>query len=177
MNQQRHRRQPGRGRAPTIGIDIGRVIIAGGTPAAGPDTDFFGHDHDAAMRTPVVPGAFEGVATLVERFEGRAWLVSKCGPRIRDRSLAWLEHHRFWSRTGLDSGQVRFCRERRDKAIHAERLGLTHFVDDRFDVLRHLVDLVDHLYLFGPQKPRTGAEVEAMTPTPTWSHVLAEANP
>lgn len=169
----KHPREGGQ-RVPRIGIDIGRVIIAGGVGTA--DTAFFGHDHDSAMATPSMPGAFEAVAELVDAFDRRAWLVSKCGPRIRARSLAWLDHHDFWARTGLPREQVRFCRDRKDKAIHAKRLALTHFIDDRYDVLRHLVGLVDHLYLFGEQnktrRPSDSPAFAAMTPTRSWAELL-----
>jgi hypothetical protein len=158
-----------RAREPRIGVDIGRVIINGD----GPDTQFFGHDQAEALRTPAVPGAFASVAELVERFSGRVWLVSKCGPKIQARSLAWLDHHGFWATTGMDRKQVRFCRERPEKAKHARQLGLTHFVDDRFDVLTHLVGLVDRMYLFGPQRRRS-EQLPGMLATPRWADVLAD---
>lgn len=155
---------------PRIGVDIGRVVINGD----GPDTNFFGHHLDEAMRTPAVPGAFAAVAELVERFAGQVWLVSKCGPKIQARSLAWLDHHGFWAATGLDREHVRFCRERADKAIHAKRLGLTHFVDDRLDVLGHLLGLVERRYLFGPQPVRRRSQLAGLVLAPTWSAVLAD---
>jgi hypothetical protein len=158
-----------RAREVRIGVDIGRVIIDGD----GPDTAFFGHSEEHAMRTPAVPGAFESVAELVDRFAGRVYLVSKCGPKIQGRSLAWLDHHGFWASTGVDRAKVRFCRERRDKAIHAVQLGLTHFVDDRFDVLSHLAGRVDRLYLFGPQRRRS-AQLPGMLATLRWADVLAD---
>ena len=156
-----------------VGIDIGRVIIAGG----GQDTHFFGRNEaEALRRTPAIPDAFEGVRALIEHFEGEAWLVSKCGPRIQQRSMAWLDHHEFWAKTGLRRERVRYCREQRDKAIHARELELTHFIDDRYDVLKYLVGLVDHLYLFGPQpRHRRGAPyLRDMTRTPDWASVLVE---
>jgi hypothetical protein len=166
MNLHKHAK---RAAEPRIGVDIGRVIINGD----GPDTAFFGHSEEQAMGTPAVSGAFEAVAELVERFAGRVYLVSKCGPRIQSRSLAWLDHHGFWAATGVDRAQVRFCRERRDKAIHAVELGLTHFVDDRFDVLSHLAGRVARLYLFGPQRRRS-AQLPGMLATPRWADVLAD---
>ena len=140
---------------------------------AGADTRFFGHDDAAAMATPGVPGAFEAIAELVEAFDARAWLVSKCGPKIQRRSMLWLDHHGFWAKTGLERANVRFCLERRDKAEHALELGLTHFVDDRWDVHTHLAGLVEHLYLFGPQPRRSSANLPGLVHAPTWSEVLA----
>ncbi|WP_202873561.1 hypothetical protein [Kribbella speibonae] len=81
-----------------LGIDIGRVIIAGGSGAG--DTSFFSGDTTAMLRTPAVPDAFEAIARLVPLF-GEAWLVSKCGPRVQERSLEWLRHHRFFERTAI----------------------------------------------------------------------------
>jgi hypothetical protein len=64
----------------------------------------------------------------------------------------------------LDPGRVRFCRERPDKAVIAAELGLTHFVDDRVDVLEHMVGVVTHRYLFGPQ-PRPPLDDIVLSPT------------
>lgn len=133
-----------------LGIDIGRVIVG---PVVGgvADTSFLGTRLEEAMHTPPAEGAFEAIAELVPQFSA-VWLVSKCGESVQRKSLAWLAHHRFWERTGVPEGSVRFCRKRPDKAIHARQLGLTHFVDDRVDVLRHLRGLVPHLFLFGEQE-------------------------
>jgi hypothetical protein len=169
MNKQKKHQRAARTRPPRIGVDIGRVIINGD----GPDTSFFAHDQDQAMRTPAVPGAFESIAALVEGFAGQVFLVSKCGPKIQARSLAWLEHHGFFEATGVDRAQLRFCRERRDKAVHAVQLGLTHFVDDRFDVLTHLAGRVDRLYLFGPQRKRSAA-LPGLLATPGWEDVMSD---
>ena len=135
-----------------LGIDIGRVIINGSGPGAGSgDTSFFQGDRDAMLRTPAVPGAFESITRLVELFDGQAWLVSKCGPRVQQRSLDWLRHHRFFALTGIPADHVRFCLRRPDKAIHCAELGITHFVDDKPDVHVALAGVVRHRYLFGPQ--------------------------
>ncbi|MEV0290912.1 hypothetical protein AB0H36_42865 [Kribbella sp. NPDC050820] len=127
------------------GIDIGRVIIDGSHGAG--DTSFFSGDTAAMLRTPAVPGAFEAIARLVPSFED-AWLVSKCGPRVQQRSLEWLRHHRFFERTGIAEGNVRFCLQRPQKAIHCAELGITHFVDDKPDVIAAITPVVPHRYLF-----------------------------
>lgn len=134
-----------------LGIDIGRVIIDGSSHPDGGDTAFFEGGMDNALRTPAVPGAFTTIHRLVTRFDGRVWLVSKCGERVEARTLRWLDHHGFFDETGVDPGHVRFCRRRPDKAIHCAELGITHFVDDRPDVLAALAGLVPHRFLFGPQ--------------------------
>jgi len=138
---------------PRLGVDIGRVII--GTAALGgqADTSFLSGGDEAAMATPAARGAAEALGRLTEAFDGQVWLVSKCGPRIQARSRRWLRHQRFFDRTGIAESHLRFCRKRHEKRGHAEALGLSFFVDDRADVLRHLLGLVPHLYLFGHQKP------------------------
>jgi hypothetical protein len=128
-----------------LGIDIGRVIINGTT---GPgDTSFFAGDTAAMLRTPAVPDAFDTIARLVPRFAD-TWLVSKCGPRVQQRSLTWLHHHDFFARTGIAADHVRFCLRRPEKALHCADLGLTHFVDDKADVIAAVRPVVRHAYLF-----------------------------
>ena len=158
----------GAGGEPRLGVDIGRVIIGGGPPESGEDTAFFHGELDDALRTPAVEGAFEALARLVGRFEGRVWLVSKCGPWVQERTLVWLDHHRFYERTGVDRANVRFCRERSEKADHCRELSITDFVDDRLDVLEALRGVVARGYLFGPQDGGVPADV---VPTPDWPAV------
>lgn len=143
-----------------IGIDIGRVLIDGGP---GADTAFFGRSESAAMATPAVPGAFAAVARLVDRTAGRIWLVSKCGDRIQARTRSWLAHHHFHERTGVSPDHLEFCRLRPDKATICARLAITHFIDDRPDVLLAMTGVVPHRYLFGATRAPSG-----LIPIPTW---------
>ncbi len=135
-------------REPRLGIDIGRVIIGGG----GADTQFLDGNEASAMATPAVAGAFDAVAELMRLFDGNVWLVSKAGPRIQARTRRWLEDRQFFDLTGVMREHLRFCRERREKADLALTLELTHFIDDRFDVLRYLEGIVPNRFLFGPQQ-------------------------
>jgi hypothetical protein len=136
---------------PRLGIDIGRVVIDGASHPEGGDTAFFAGGIENALRTPPMAGLFEVVPRLVERFGGQAWLISKCGPRVAERSLAWLDYHRFHELTGLPAGNVRFCRRRPEKALICAELGITHMVDDRPDVHRALAGVVANRFAFGPQ--------------------------
>lgn len=156
-----------------IGVDIGGVIIqqvdrlypieaagpgAGQTGTTGPDAERADRsDQDTSLlrdfrRTPPMPGAFEALATLVsEVFGEHVHLVSKCGERVERRSRLWLAHHDFYRRTGIAAGNVHFCRTREAKAPIAAALGLTHFVDDRLEVLSYL-DTVPNRFLFRPRE-------------------------
>lgn len=153
-----------------LGIDIGRVII-GPTIDGVADTRFIGTTFHQALQTPPAPRAFDVIAQLTTRFGGQVWLVSKCGPNVQAKSRAWLDHVDFWGRTGVPRGQVRFCRKRRDKADHARELGLTHFIDDRVDVLTHLRGLVDHLLLFGEEWVRAKRPPLWADPVGDWDAV------
>jgi len=136
-----------------LGIDVGRVLIAPGDDSR-PDTSFIGGSLEQALSTPPYEGMFDVVPELVQRFAGQVWIVSKCGPRIQQRTLQWFEHHRFHERTGIDPANVRFCLKRPDKAVHCRELGITHFIDDRPDVLQPMIGAVPELLLFGPQRER-----------------------
>ncbi len=155
-----------------LGIDIGRVIIG---PVVGgrADTSFLSGGLEAAMHTPPADGAFNSISELVPRFED-VWLISKCGPSVQRKSLAWLAHHQFWERTSVPEGQIRFCLKRRDKAGHALELGLTHFIDDRVDVLRHLRGITGELFLFGEQPDRVPSWVQHL---PSWVEAVERVRP
>ncbi len=151
-----------------LGVDIGRVIINGPAHPGGGDTAFFSGDEATMLATPEVPDSVSTIARLVPRFDGRVFLVSKCGERTQARTLRWLAAHEFFARTGISAGQVRFCRTRAGKRPYCVELGLTHFVDDHPEVHAALRGVVAHQYFFGPQAkpvPDYGRH------TPTWGEV------
>jgi hypothetical protein len=156
-------RIPARFREPRLGVDIGRVIIAGD----GPDTSFIGGTDEDALRAPAVPGALDALARLQARFGGRVWLVSKCGERVEAKTRAWLAHHRFFETTGVLRDHLHFCRKRPEKAPICKRLGITCFVDDRQDVLVHMEGIVPTRLLFGAESSLHAA----ITPVAGWPQV------
>jgi hypothetical protein len=136
-----------RGSPAVLGIDIGGVIIDRVNDDT--DTSFFGDNY---LKTTAVPGAFEAIKSLVDRrFQGHAYVVSKCGKNVERKTREWLAHHDFYRRTGLHEDDVHFCRKRHEKAPICARLGITHFVDDRLEVLSYL-ETVPHKYLFRPDE-------------------------
>ncbi|QKG26242.1 hypothetical protein ACTIVE_7895 [Actinomadura verrucosospora] len=130
------------------------------------DTAFLGGSFADAVASPAADGVYEALPPLVEAFGGRAWIISKCGDRVRERTLAWLDHHDFYGRTGLARGNVRFCRKRPEKALHCAELGITHMIDDRLDVHRAIREVVPYRYLFGPQK---GDVPDWVRHVPSWA--------
>jgi hypothetical protein len=151
---------------PVLGIDIGRVIIGAADASGTADTSFISGSEEAALATPASPGAFEAIAELTREFAGRVWLVSKCGPRIQRLTKRWLARSGFHERTKVRRDRVRFCLKRPEKREHCLAIGATHFVDDRLDVLEHLVGTVPRLYWFGYQR---GA-----THTPGWAQAVRD---
>ncbi|QXJ25057.1 hypothetical protein AGRA3207_006495 [Actinomadura graeca] len=139
-----------------LGIDFGRVIHGGPLAPGDADTVFLGGDFEEALASPATEGMWDVLPGLIEAFGGRAWIISKCGERVRRRTLAWLDHHDFYERAGLPRGNVRFCRKRAEKARHCAELGITHMIDDRLDVHRAIDGIVAHRYLFGPQEAPGG---------------------
>ncbi|WP_433269083.1 hypothetical protein ACQPWR_11120 [Micromonospora vinacea] len=133
-----------------LGVDIGGVVIEPADDDA--DTSFFGRNY---LRTPAVVGAFDALAALGPAFD-EVHLVSKCGEATERRTREWLAHHDFPAHTGIPVERVHFCRTRPDKAPIARRLRLTHFVDDKLEVLGYL-DSVPHRFLFRPRRAEVAA--------------------
>lgn len=152
-----------------LGIDIGGVIID--RINDGTDTSFFGQSF---LRTTAVPEAFETIQKLVDRrFGERVHLISKCGPAIQDKTQLWLAHSDFFGRTGIPSEHLHFCLKRSEKAGICERLGITHFIDDKLEVLSYL-RTVPNRYLFHPvpsEVDRYRAHFPLVTQVETWAEV------
>lgn len=147
-----------------LGIDIGGVIIERATEPG--DTSFFS---GAYLQTPPVSGALESIRELRDGvFGDRIHLVSKCGEAVERKTRHWLEAVDFYDRTDIARINVHFCRKRIDKAPICEELGVTAFIDDRLDVLRHLAT-VERRILFGGNPPPAAASVEHVA---TWAGVV-----
>jgi hypothetical protein len=158
-------------RVRTLGVDFGRVINDGSSHPSGDDTTFLTGSEKVMLATPEMTGAFDSLKRLTSLFGGRIWIVSKAGPRIQGNTERWLDHHDFFAATGMSSNHLRFVRRRADKAAVCQELGVTHFVDDRAEVLAALAGIVPHLYLFGPQT--SPSDVNALSVL-TWAETERE---
>lgn len=152
-----------------LGVDVGGVIIDRQNDET--DTSFFGPNY---LKTTACEGVFDCLRQATEAgFE--IHVVSKCGPNTQRKTLEWLQHHDFYRRTGMDPQRVHFCRTRPEKAPICTQHGITHFVDDRLDVLDYLTD-VARLFLFQPNAQdegrwRRGHRARLVS---RWSEVLEE---
>lgn len=148
-----------------VGIDIGGVII--GKVNDESDTSFFG---DNFLETTAVPGSFEGISRLIDA-HAEVFLVSKCGEKVQERTLQWLNYHGFFNQTGVDPENAHFCKQRHEKAGICEKLGLTHFADDRLEVLSYLLEIVPNLYLINGEDReirRFGHVLDRVVQVATW---------
>lgn len=155
-----------------LGVDVGGVIIDKVNDNT--DTSFFGDNY---LQTTATLGVFEALQRLVsERFGEHVHLVSKCGKRVQEKTLRWLDHHQFYERTGIGREHVYFCLERHEKAGICRRLGVTHFIDDRLEVLGSL-QTVGNLYLFqpNPREVRRHAQfLDRVRQVQSWDGILRE---
>ena len=134
-----------------MGIDVGGVIMDKTNDET--DTSFFSGNY---LESRATKDCFAAIRRLVNRFgDGNVVIISKCGESTQKKTLEWFKHHDFYNLTGMYENDVHFCRKREEKAPIAEKLHLTHFVDDRLEVLSYMTS-VPHRFLFQP----TPSEVE-----------------
>jgi hypothetical protein len=127
-----------------LGVDIGGVIIDRANDRT--DTSFFSDNY---LKTTAVVGAFEALRKLTKSFRGKVHIVSKASPDNSVRSWKWLHRNDFFEQTGISPANLHFCLERKHKAPICGRLGITHFVDDKFEVMSYLTN-VPNRYMFQP---------------------------
>lgn len=131
-----------------LGVDLGNVIIDhlgfGTTP------EFFQlGDYNII---PPVSGVFEALRRLnEERFGSEVFVVYNATDVADQKITSWLLVHDFFARTGILPDRVRRTQNGRNKLSVCQMYGATHFVDDRLEVLSHLIGKVENLYLLRPQ--------------------------
>jgi hypothetical protein len=129
---------------PRVGIDFGGVIVRNQKRVRSVDTRLGGSEKGEIAQH----GVFDAIREIISICDGHVWIVSKAGPRMQARTLAWLHALDFFSRTGLDPDHARFCTVREEKETICRELGLNHFVDDHVHVMQILRHAVPHLYFF-----------------------------
>ncbi|MGC1184369.1 MAG: hypothetical protein WBA31_04350 [Candidatus Dormiibacterota bacterium] len=131
-----------------LGVDVGGVIIDRASEDS--DTSFFGENY---LLTPPVPGAFKELGDLTLRFGRRVHVISKCGPSVEGKTRSWLRSHDFFEITGIPTDNLHFVRTREEKAPICEALGVTHFIDDRVDVLQSMTSVRNRVLFLGGNPP------------------------
>lgn len=143
-----------------LGIDLGNVII---------DHLSFGTTRDYVENgdytlIPPVENVFESLRTLNEEiFNGNMFVVYNATDVADAKIQSWLEYHNFYEVTGIRKDRVHRTENGRDKSSICKRYRATHFIDDRLEVLKHLIGIVPNLYLLRPQEQEI-AQYEEVLP-------------
>lgn len=133
----------------TLGIDIGNVIID--HRLVDKDDKELYENHYSTI--PATEGVFDAVRELNENeFHGNIFLISKCTLWAQGKILDWLKDNDFYAKTGVKPENVFFCRERHEKDKICKDNGITHFIDDRLEVLSYMVETAPHLFLYRPDQ-------------------------
>lgn len=93
-------------------------------------------------------GAAEGVAKLREVFEDQIYVVSRVDDEVQELEVGGFIQAHF-DQLQIPSKRVFFCLKRSDKGAIVDRLKITHFLDDRTEVLSHM-HTVPHRYAMNP---------------------------
>lgn len=101
------------------------------------------------------------------------FLISRC-PKYAEKTITeWLNSNRLFNDPNLVSSNIYFCRKRIDKAVIAKRLQLTHFIDDRIDVLDAMKNIVANRILFTGGSNHHNTEIdENITVLDSWNSIL-----
>jgi hypothetical protein len=156
-----------------LGVDFGGVII----DREGDDWKTSTFYSDGYLAAPAFNGVFAALRTLQSRkFGSNIYIVSRANEEHEQRIIDWLVWHKFYDKTGVALNHLRFCRERAEKAGICKRLGITHFVDDRFEVVSRLTT-VSHRYLLHPRPDEleqfTASRVRARH-VESWEEIVAD---
>jgi hypothetical protein len=131
-----------------LGVDIGNVIIEHRHIMDTTDETLW---HERYSTLPPVENMFESLRKLNDEiFHGNIFLISKLKEEHDTRTLAWLKDNDFFRKTNILPENVLFCRERSEKVKLCEENNIKYFIDDRLEVLSHMIGHVPKLYLFNP---------------------------
>lgn len=145
-----------------LGIDVGGVIVNKAGDFG--DTSFFS---DRYLETPPTEQVFEVLERVVPMFDD-VLIISKCGRNIQRKTMEWMDHHDFYGKTGISRSKFNFCLKRPEKVGIAQFWGVTHYVDDRIDIIKSMKDVVPHLFLFAPDIKATVSQ-GGFHMVPSWS--------
>ena len=153
-----------------FGTDIGGVLAAHATLE-------FLEQPGRHLAVPEIEGAFDAVRQLrKEKFGNEAYVISMCDEEIEVRSREWLTHTDFVERTGVEWERIIYCRTFAEKAQIAGRIGLTHFVDDRLEVMAGFNN-GERLYLFQPDKQKSAPfrqHLHKVLEVQSWREIVAD---
>jgi hypothetical protein len=155
-----------------FGVDIGNVII---NHRSVDNNDKILYE-ERYSTIPTTEGVFESLKQLNDQmFHGNIFLISKCTPWAQEKILGWLKGNNFYAQTGIKPGNVFFCRERHEKDKICRDNNISYFVDDRLEVLSHMVSTVPHLFLYQPDQGEVDEYkqfLSKVTLTKSWKEIM-----
>lgn len=105
-----------------------------------------------------LPDSIRVITRLIGKIFGiNAYIISKVLPGEDEMVLDFLKKNDFWNKVGISPDNIRFCRERHEKAPIARDLGITHMIDDRTEVLYAMHGIVPHRIAINPTKEQVDA--------------------
>jgi hypothetical protein len=133
-----------------LGLDFGDTIVTANNQAG---KALKMSEDPKYLNRQEMPDAITSIARLVSIFTPQdVFIVSRCSLIGEQKIMAWLYYHNFWEQTGVLRENIRFCRERHEKGPICQKLGITHFVDDRLEVLAAM-NTVRHRYRLSSVAP------------------------
>lgn len=159
-----------------LGVDVEGVIIQRGNNrnSAVPLAEY--------LKRPAIPGAFDALKQLVTHGFNPEYihLVPKSSEQTEENITVWLDKQGFFGYTGISREHMAFCRRSVTKAHMCRKLKITHFVDDRLQVLGELyqsVPTIKNLYLLNPAVEEVAAHSQYQKKViwfNDWSHLCNE---
>lgn len=134
-----------------LGLDFAGVIIRSGVISRPGGTIF---DDEVPRSSHLRPGALAAVSELVSRTSGQVWIVSKAREEMQPVIRGYLEAIDFFARTGLSPHSVHFTLDRAGKREVCLENRITHFLDDRLEVLELLEEAVPYRFWFTEEDER-----------------------
>ena len=130
-----------------IGIDCGGVLLANYNRSDGTSVP----SKHSFLEFPTLRGAQDAVIKLVEIFgQENVHVVSQVSKRLESELAQWI-YVNFVDPSVLLEKNIHFCEEPSGKAPICSSLGLTHFVDNRMEILSFLSD-IPNLFLLQPSQ-------------------------
>ncbi len=124
---------------PRIGFDVGNVILETDTDGSRPAEIRHAGSHPLDLPQSYVDGALSVIRDTVGKLGAQnVHIISKCGVSMQQKTQRYFEETNFFDKTNFARENVWFVKKRAEKAPIAARLALTHFVDDRSQILRSM---------------------------------------
>lgn len=124
------------------------------------------------LSTSPLKHAMKVIKNIIDLYGAEnTFIISKCPMYAEDEIIKWLDNQNFFTDIGFIHSNVYFCRERTDKAPIAKQLRLTHFIDDRVEVLDAMKDVVSNRILFTGGGNHEESDDKTITGLDSWGSV------